>query len=378
MSQETIEQSPALTASQASWRCVQAKDKEGWLALMTDDVVIEDPIGPSYTNPDGTGVRGKEGVSECCEKSVGLATITITCEETFPSSSPDEIAHILQLLLHVRQRRGERRAGHLHLQGQRRRPADQPARLLEHGHDEARQGGQARLALRCPGTAPSWSAVHAASGSRSPNFSPHTVPASWSTAATPMRPPKRREGIDGAVAYPGSAADPAIADALIDTCISEFGRIDILVNCAGTAGLASESILNVTSAQFRDLLDAPSRHDVRDLPRRGAEDGGAGGGAIINTSSFAFLGDYGGTGYPAGKGGVNGLTLAIAADLREHGVRANVVCPGAKTRLSTGKEYEDHIVGLNRRGQFERRKHTGGTRRAPTGVRGTDLQLPRQ
>ncbi len=40
-----------------------------------------------------------------------------------------------------------------------------------------------------------------------------------------------------------------------------------------------------------------------------------GGGSIINTSSFAFLGDYGGTGYPAGKGGVNALTLAIAAEL---------------------------------------------------------------
>ena len=78
-----------------------------------------------------------------------------------------------------------------------------------------------------------------------------------------------------------------------------------------------------------------------------------GGGAIINTSSFAFLGDYGGTGYPAGKGGVNGLTLAIAAELRDYGVRANVVCPGAKTRLSTGTDYEDHIVGLNRRGLLD-------------------------
>ena len=140
MSQETVEQTPALTASQASWRCVHAKDKDGWLALMADDVVIEDPIGPAYTNPDGTGVRGKDGVSSFWENSIGLATISITCEETFPSSSPDEIAHILVSAVHVRQRIGQRRARHLHLQGQRRGPADQPARLLEHGHDEARQG----------------------------------------------------------------------------------------------------------------------------------------------------------------------------------------------------------------------------------------------
>ena len=50
-------QSPALSASQSSWRCVQAHDREGWLALMADDVVIEDPIGKSVTNPEGTGIR---------------------------------------------------------------------------------------------------------------------------------------------------------------------------------------------------------------------------------------------------------------------------------------------------------------------------------
>jgi steroid delta-isomerase len=94
---ETIEQTPALAASRASWRCVHAKDKDGWLALMADDVVIEDPIGPAFTNPDGTGVRGKDGVSSFWENSIGLATINITCEETFPSSSPDEVAHILNL-----------------------------------------------------------------------------------------------------------------------------------------------------------------------------------------------------------------------------------------------------------------------------------------
>jgi steroid Delta-isomerase len=97
MSQETVEQSAALAASQASWAAVHAKDKAAWLSLMTDDVVIEDPIGPAYTNPDGTGVRGKDAVSSFWDNSIGLATITITCEETFPSSSPDEIAHILNL-----------------------------------------------------------------------------------------------------------------------------------------------------------------------------------------------------------------------------------------------------------------------------------------
>lgn len=161
------------------------------------------------------------------------------------------------------------------------------------------------------------------------------------------------KGIAGAVAHAGSPADPATADALIDRCISEFGSIDILVNCAGTAGLAGESILEVTSAQFRELVDAhlvTTFETCRAAAPKMVEQGG---GTIINTSSFAFLGDYGGTGYPAGKGGVNGLTLAIAAELKEHGVRANVVCPGAKTRLSTGTDYQSHIVELNRRGLLD-------------------------
>lgn len=97
MSEQTIAQSPALTASQASWRCVQNRDREGWLALMADDVVIEDPIGESFTNPDGSGVRGKEAVGAFYDNIVEANQTTITCEETFPSSSPNEIAHILLL-----------------------------------------------------------------------------------------------------------------------------------------------------------------------------------------------------------------------------------------------------------------------------------------
>jgi len=155
--------------------------------------------------------------------------------------------------------------------------------------------------------------------------------------------------IKGAVAHPGSPSEPAVADALISRCVDEFGRIDILVNCAGTPALARESILNVTSELFRELIDAHLLTAFETCRAAAPKMVAQRGGAIVNTSSFAYFGDYGGTGYPAGKGGINALTAAIAAELKEYGVRANVVCPGAKTRLSTGPEYEAHIVDLSRR-----------------------------
>lgn len=89
--------SPAMAASEASWRCVQARDKEGWLALMADDIVIEDPIGVAITNEDGKGVRGKEAVAAFFDKNIATNNLRVECQETFPSSSELEIAHILVL-----------------------------------------------------------------------------------------------------------------------------------------------------------------------------------------------------------------------------------------------------------------------------------------
>lgn len=156
-----------------------------------------------------------------------------------------------------------------------------------------------------------------------------------------------------AVAHPGSPSDLAAAETLVDRCIDEFGAIHTLVNCAGIAEPAGSSILDISPDQFGELLNAHLGTVFAtcraSAPRMVAQ----GGGSIVNTSSMAFLGDYGGTGYPAGKGAVNSLTLAIAAELKEHGVRANVVCPGAKTRLSTGADYEAHITDLNRRGLLD-------------------------
>lgn len=88
---------PALAASHASWKAVQSHDRAGWLALMADDVVIEDPIGQAITNPTGEGVRGRAAVEEFYDTNIAVNNLTIECEETFPSSSPQEVAHLMTL-----------------------------------------------------------------------------------------------------------------------------------------------------------------------------------------------------------------------------------------------------------------------------------------
>ena len=97
MTEQATELTPAMAASLASWRCVQSHDREGWLALMAADVVIEDPIGRSITNPDGMGIRGKDAVAAFYDTNIAVNNLTVTCEESFPSSSANEVAHIMVL-----------------------------------------------------------------------------------------------------------------------------------------------------------------------------------------------------------------------------------------------------------------------------------------
>ncbi len=156
-----------------------------------------------------------------------------------------------------------------------------------------------------------------------------------------------------ALAHPGSPSDERRADALIDQCVQEFGGLDILVNCAGIAEPVGSSIFDISTAQFHELIEAHLGTVFETCRAAAPKMAAQRGGSIVNTGSVAFLGDYGGTGYPAGKGAVYSLTMAIAAELDRHQVRVNVVCPGARTRLCTGPEYERHITDLHRRGMLD-------------------------
>ena len=153
-----------------------------------------------------------------------------------------------------------------------------------------------------------------------------------------------------AVACCGSVADYAFAGTLIQSCIDNFGGIDGLINCAGIGEPHGSSILDIPEQDWQNLIGIhlhgtfnTCRHAAPIMAEQKH-------GVIINTGSHAFLGMYGGTGYAAGKGATVSLSHAMAMDLREHNISVNVICPGAKTRLSTGEDYEELIENLNKRG----------------------------
>jgi 3-oxoacyl-[acyl-carrier protein] reductase len=144
-----------------------------------------------------------------------------------------------------------------------------------------------------------------------------------------------------AVASCGSVADFTYAGKLIQTCVDNFGSIDILVNNAGIT--ETGTIIDVPLETWQHVVDVHlngtfncCRHACHLMAKQRN-------GRIINVSSHAFLGIYGGTGYAAAKGGIISLTKAIASDMSEYQVKCNVICPGGKTRMSTGEEYEKFI-----------------------------------
>ncbi|GAC67807.1 SDR family NAD(P)-dependent oxidoreductase [Gordonia soli] len=159
-----------------------------------------------------------------------------------------------------------------------------------------------------------------------------------------------RGGGGYAVGVRGSAGDDHVAQQMVDVALEEFGALDIAINCAGIAEPAGSSILTIRPREFREQVDAHLMSAFNLTQAAGRVFVEQQSGAIVLTGSAASLGMFGGSGYPAAKGGVNALALAAAADLRSDGVRVNVVMPGARSRLSTGPEYIRHIESLRSRG----------------------------
>lgn len=64
---------PAVVAGRASQAAVRAKDKRAWLALFAEDGSVEDPVGPSGFDPQGTGHHGRERIAAFWDRAIALA-----------------------------------------------------------------------------------------------------------------------------------------------------------------------------------------------------------------------------------------------------------------------------------------------------------------
>jgi 2-deoxy-D-gluconate 3-dehydrogenase len=145
-------------------------------------------------------------------------------------------------------------------------------------------------------------------------------------------PAATRALVEGAgrrfTALTADLAELTDGDALIAACVAAHGRIDILVNAAGTihreAALTSgtqawDAVLG-TNLRAAFLLSGAAA-------RRFISQGGPG--RIINIASMlSFQGGLGVASYAASKSGLAGLTRALANEWAGHGIGVNAIAPG--------------------------------------------------
>lgn len=130
------------------------------------------------------------------------------------------------------------------------------------------------------------------------------------------------------LALPTDLAAPAGAAGTVEKTVEAFGRVDVLVNAAGTDAPGSVEELDVEGwdLTLSVNLRAPFLLSKAAFPHMRE----AGGGLIVNVSSVAGKkGWANASAYCASKFGLTGLTEALADEGREHGIRAVVIYPGA-------------------------------------------------
>ncbi len=130
-----------------------------------------------------------------------------------------------------------------------------------------------------------------------------------------------------AIAVRVNVADSASAQAMIDRTIEEFGRIDLLVNNAGTT--RDNLIVRISDADWDLVLGINlkgafncSKAAVRPMMKQRY-------GRIVNISSVSGLaGQAGQTNYSSSKAGLVGFTKALAREVGSRGITVNAVAPG--------------------------------------------------
>jgi len=119
---------------------------------------------------------------------------------------------------------------------------------------------------------------------------------------------------------------------LIQAAVDSFGRLDILVNCAGI--LRDRMIFNMTEEEWDAVVAVHLKGHFCTIRPASALMRQQKGGRIINFSSGSALGAPGQPNYAAAKAGILGLTYSCANALAKYDITCNAIMPGAATRMT--------------------------------------------
>jgi NAD(P)-dependent dehydrogenase (short-subunit alcohol dehydrogenase family) len=127
----------------------------------------------------------------------------------------------------------------------------------------------------------------------------------------------------------------------IDAAVARFGRLDVLMNCAGGSLQEDVPVHEMDLAVWQRTIAVNllhpflvCRHGIPHLMK-------AGGGSIINLTSHLGLTGSIKPAYAATKGGIVSLTKTLAAQYAQHGIRANAIAPGSVRTERQIKRYEN-------------------------------------
>jgi NAD(P)-dependent dehydrogenase (short-subunit alcohol dehydrogenase family) len=143
-----------------------------------------------------------------------------------------------------------------------------------------------------------------------------------------------------AVVCAGDIGEWDTGQRLVTTALDRYGQLDILVN---NAGVLRDRMIFSMSAQEWDLVlrthlrghFVTSRFATAHWRERSKRAGGPVYARVVNTSSEAFLlGSAGQPNYAAAKAGIAALTVTTARSCGRYGVRANAICPRARTAMT--------------------------------------------
>jgi NAD(P)-dependent dehydrogenase (short-subunit alcohol dehydrogenase family) len=163
-----------------------------------------------------------------------------------------------------------------------------------------------------------------------------------------------------AVACTESVATMEGGEKIVQTAVDNFGRLDIVVTCAGI--LRDRMVFNMTEQEWDDVIAVHLKGTFTVVKHACILFRQQRSGRVITFSSTSGLyGNSGQANYGAAKDGIAGFTRVVARDMGRYGVTANSIAPSADTRMIGSVPEESRVLrsargiagGSSLRGQAE-------------------------